>query len=251
MTFTVKPGEVIYRGTTDGIEFEFTVFVPNNDSCECWIITLKSLEGTQNCILSVGEDLAFLNMAHKPKAAATSGDLTLKPEGGACVAFSDHSFEGQQIYAFFGLKNGNTTTEEYNETDSAGQPLTYTKVDISKEITLSAEKTTFFAVSGAAFDEEQCRILLKKYQDVNSVKTEKEAVEFRNNVPGHSQTPPFISMPRHFWLRQDANAEVMTMHWICYNAFCPPMKTAAMPDAPWNPIVSETFTSELPTPATG
>ena len=59
MKFTARMGASLYEGEIGGIRFSVELFVPNNDTCECWIIKLTG--DRKKYRLSVSEELAFMN----------------------------------------------------------------------------------------------------------------------------------------------------------------------------------------------
>lgn len=177
MIYTVIPGAVNYRGTVGNIIFDVTVFVPEQDSCECWIVRISSKEPNRKYKLSVGEDLAFLHMYQSPKTAGTREELQEEVSDGSIVAFSEMALDNQTVYACFGMAEGHVSTEEYQEKDDKGEVFTYRKIDISREIELGTEDRIFYVVSGAGFDKEICDNMLKKYTDGVHVEEEKDKVE--------------------------------------------------------------------------
>lgn len=177
MAYTVKPGEVIYQGTIEDIEFKVSIFVPTEDSCESWIVNLRYAKGEKKFLFSVGEDIAFLNMYQEPKTAGTGGGVTFCKTDGEVLAVSENSVEGKRVYAVFGMAEGEVSTEEYKETESNGEVLTYTKVDISREIVLGNDADTFYVMAGAGFDEAICKNMRLKYADGSNVLKEKQKME--------------------------------------------------------------------------
>lgn len=173
MTFTVRPGEVVYKGSIGEIEFQFELFVPNDDSCECWIIRLKNAGGKKKYNLVVGEDLAFLNMYSEPKTAATARDVKVEVSEGELIASAKNALQSQTVYAVFGMERGDISVETYSEEEANGETFTYNKVDIAREVLLEEKETTVYVVSGADFDEQVCRQMRSKYTNEKEVLAEK------------------------------------------------------------------------------
>ena len=182
LIYTVKAGEVIYQGTIENIVFKVSIFVPVEDSCEIWSIDLRSKDGQKHYILTVGEDIAFMNMHLKPKSAGARSDVTCYQMDEEFLAVSENSIEGKSVYAVFSMEKGKVSTEDYKETEANGDDIVYTKVDISREIALDENVKTYYVVSGAAYEEVECKRLRRKYKNADNVRLEKQRVEEKWNA---------------------------------------------------------------------
>lgn len=173
MTCTVRPGQVIYRGSMDGFGFEVTVFVPNEDPCECWSIRLKKEGGEKKYVLTAGEDIAFMNMYNEPK---TAGDAEVELAKGLLMAASEKCVNGKTTYTFFSMKGAAASVENYEEEDKSGEVLAYTKAELKKEVALSGQECVFHVAAGADYEKETCAKLALKYTDPVQVSAEQEAL---------------------------------------------------------------------------
>ncbi|MBE6549861.1 MAG: hypothetical protein E7670_05480 [Ruminococcaceae bacterium] len=173
MKFTVKTGSSLYEGEIGGIKFSVELFVPNNDTCECWIIKLTG--DNKKYRLSVSEDLAFMN--HNIGEKASDGDMNMTAHNGYIIANSEKAMPNQTIYAVFGMEGSFPTTEKYSEFGINNKIYDYTTVTLSKEVALGNEEQIFLVVSGAGADKEETEALYQKYMSLENVCMEKEAVE--------------------------------------------------------------------------
>lgn len=177
MVYTVYPGSVNYQGTVGDLWFDVTIFVPENDNCESWIVRLSSKFGGKRFQLSVGEDLAFLHMYQSPKTAETKEEISLEMAEGSVIAVSQKTLDDRNVYACFGMEKGLVSTAVYDEKDDNGEVLTYRKIDISREVEIGEEVRNFYVVSGADFDKETCADMIRTYTNEAHVLKAKEKVD--------------------------------------------------------------------------
>ena len=164
MKFIVKPGSVRYEGTNGSVEFRITLFVPDKDSCECWIIELNNKENGGSYELSVSEDIALLNMVLKTNDAYPDGAAKIINGGGWIMAVSENNRQFQTVCAGFGMKDGAAEFSKYTEESGDGKDFVYTRVILKKDIILPEnEPVNEFVVSAAAGERSECKRLLDKY----------------------------------------------------------------------------------------
>lgn len=172
MKFTVKPGFTVYEGNIGDICFSVEIFVPNEDTCECWIIKLMGKNNDYR--LSVSEELSFMNA--KAGTRAPDGDMKITQNEGHICAVSENAIPEKRVYAIFGMKDSETAVSPYKDIISEKKSFDYTTVTLSKNITLNSSEQTFFVVSGASFEKNDIDALYSKYTQPENVWQEHDAV---------------------------------------------------------------------------
>lgn len=142
MTYTVKPGAVVYSGSVGDIYFDIEIFVPNTDSCECWILKLKN-NTEQAFKLTVSEDISMLNMPFENKTVITDQNIKLKTVDGKIFAKSENNLHFKEIWAVFALKDGIGDIKKYTEDSGDGRQLTYARAKLSKDILLNKKEMIY------------------------------------------------------------------------------------------------------------
>lgn len=217
LQFVAKPGISAYEGSIGKISFSIELFVPNEDSCECWTISLKG--DNRQYRLEVSEDLALIDNRSMEVNGFTLYDADIKTSvlDGRIIAISEHEALEQNLYAVFGMDNGNADVSQYKETDAAGKEYCYTKATVWKQVLLTDCAKNISVVSGAGFDEEEVDSLYKKYMQLSNVQRERENVceKWKDIIARNSCELPDKNM-QHFlniWLK---NQVYLTMR---YNRF--------------------------------
>ena len=172
MRFTARPGASLYEGEIGAVKFSVELFVPNEDTCECWILKLKG-DG-KKYRLSVSEDLSFMNLTYGEMAP--DGDMSITFRNGYAIAKSDKAMPDQTVYAVFGMEGSCLTTEKYSELGTNEAIYEYTTATLSKQVLLGDEEQTFLVVSGASDSEKETERLYQKYTLLENVCCEKDAV---------------------------------------------------------------------------
>lgn len=167
MTYTVRPGEVVYRGSMEKIAFEIGIFVPNEDPCECWRIHLKRNSGAGKYLLTAGEDIAFLNLYHAPK---TAGDTETEIFDGQLLAASKTCMDGKTTYTVFAMEGAAASAKRYAEQAADGEVFEYTRAELIKEVILGEKESVFYVTAGADYDADKCREMAWKYADPGRVR---------------------------------------------------------------------------------
>ncbi|MBQ8323020.1 MAG: hypothetical protein IJX91_03550 [Clostridia bacterium] len=175
MRYTVRPGSVEYAGSVGGVCFSMTVFVPETDACECWILRLKSAT-EREMELSVSEDISLGN---------TTDSVNFTPEieyadGGIYVSSKFEKYKKQrELICAFSLLGSVAKTQEYVENYTETYRLKYEKTTLTKKITLSETErveTVVCAVSHKS-QRKEAQGVVEKYSALENVLKEKDLVD--------------------------------------------------------------------------
>lgn len=170
LKFTVKPGEVTYHGSMNGIDFSINIFVPNEKSCEFWII---SLDGESEYELKVGIDIALsyqipwghINQPHCERIV----------ENGTYYAFCQEFLSKKSVSAFFGMQGGEVN---YTDTTEAGRDNVvrpHTEVYITKKVSLGKQNKSY-VIFGASDTFQEAKELNTYFADTKNIDDEKQKV---------------------------------------------------------------------------
>ncbi len=150
-TYTAGCGYARFYGTVEGAAFTVTFFVPQQDSCECWLIQSKGAPG-QSFHLTVGQEYTL--------SAPGSEDITLT--SGAVFAKTEVSLEAlrQEAIGVFAMQDAVAHASLYQEQNGKYH---FAHVTLEKDILTGQDELVLSgAVLGA--DRRPLSSLLEKYK---------------------------------------------------------------------------------------
>jgi len=177
LSFTVKPGFSIYEGNIGKIYFSVEIFVPNEDSCECWTVKLKGERKKYRIDVSV--DFSFMNKHFGLQSPDENPGIIFGD--GYLIAAGEQAMPDKTVYAVFGMDGSCPFASRYREYCTKDKEFTYTKATLSKQFILDEKEQVFQVVCGAGFDKEEIIGLFQKYSSSAYVWREKAAVKLKWN----------------------------------------------------------------------
>ena len=229
LCFTVKPGEVTYSGALDGVEFSVNLFVPNEKTCEFWIIELKSVSG-KDYELKVGLDVALAYQV--PFGEQLHPDCKIFVENGAYYGACDKFLEGKSLAAVFSMPGGEVSYTNVTEKGRDGEIKPYSEVYISKNVSLVKPSKTY-ALFGAADTLGETKELIADFSDEKEIEEQKRQLFNTREIPSSlslylpTQTAKWNmvsicisvrSVRKAFWIKTCPSPSNMTMNLIVSKA---------------------------------
>ncbi|MBR6509469.1 MAG: hypothetical protein IKT38_02550 [Clostridia bacterium] len=172
MQFTVKAGEVIYSGVMDGVDFSVNLFVPNEKSCEFWVIELKN-GNSKEYELKVGQDIALAYQ--EPWNIPLHPECEISIEDGAFFATCKKFLEGKSLAAFFSMQGGKVGHTNVTEEGRDGEIKPHIEVDVSKKVSLESTNKSY-VIFGAADTLEDAKKLNDYFSNARNIDAEKKGV---------------------------------------------------------------------------
>lgn len=172
LQFTLKPGEVIYKGVMDGVEFSVNIFVPNEKTCEFWVIDLVGKNGN-DYELKVGQDIAPAYQEPFKSLIFPKCEKTI--EKGAYFAACGKFLKGNSFATVFSMQGGEVTCTDVTEEGRNGKEYPHSEVFITKRVSLK-EPNRSYVVFGAADSLKEAKELNDHFADFGNIDAEKQAV---------------------------------------------------------------------------
>lgn len=172
MQFTVKAGEVTYSGVMDGVEFSVNIFVPNEKSCEFWVINLKN-GNAKDYELKVGQDIALAYQ--KPWCLPMHPECKIEIKDGSYFAACDEFLQGKSLAAVFSMQGGKVSYTDVTEEGRDGEMKPHSEVYISKKVSLENENKSY-VIFGVADTLEDVKALDSYFADTEKIDDEKAKV---------------------------------------------------------------------------
>ncbi len=142
--YTVEAGRVRYEGVIEGTKVTLEIFVPLEDPCECWRITLTA-DRAKEFDLTVGEDFA-LPKREAGRVESFCGRITAETEADL------YEEVYRKLYASFALAEGVPSVEYYDEQDGK---FRFARALLAKPVTATPEGAVELVTSGAVFLEDR------------------------------------------------------------------------------------------------
>lgn len=171
LTFTVKPGSARYSGSAGGVDFVLELFVPREDTCECWVLKLKSEINPGMYQLTVCEDVAMTNMNDLVHAADRK-TWEVGSNDGCILAKTENDVQFGTVFAMFSMPGGTVTAQEYEDNFSNSTIIGCLKLSISKQVYLVSDEIEIPVVAGVGTSKLECLHLAEKYASLDAVREE-------------------------------------------------------------------------------
>ena len=170
LQFTVKPGEVTYSGNIDSVEFSVNIFVPNEKTCEFWIIELKN-GNNKDYELKVGQDIALAYQEPFKNVIFPKCEITV--ENGAYFAVCEKFLKGNSFSAVFSMQGGEVSYTDVTEEGRNGKEYPHSEVFIKKKVSLESTHKSY-VLFGAADTLTEVKKLKDCFTDTKNIDIEKQ-----------------------------------------------------------------------------
>ena len=172
LQFTVKPGEVIYSGRMDGVDFSINIFVPDEKTCEFWIVELKN-GNNKDYEIKVGQDIALAYQEPFKDLIFPKCEITV--ETGAYFAACKKFLGDNNFAAVFSLQGGEVSCTDMAEEGRNGKTNPHSEVFITKKVSLENPLKSY-VLFGAADTLEAAKKLNDCFSDGKKIDAEKQKV---------------------------------------------------------------------------
>ena len=169
LQFTVKPGEVTYSGNIDSVEFSVNIFVPNEKTCEFWIIELKN-GNNKDYELKVGQDIALAYQEPFKNVIFPKCEITV--ENGAYFAVCEKFLKRNSFSAVFSMQGGEVSYTDVTEEGRNGKEYPHSEVFIKKKVSLESTHKSY-VLFGAADTLTEVKKLKDCFTDTKNIDIEK------------------------------------------------------------------------------
>lgn len=167
-----RPGSTTLTAEQCGIEVSMRVFVPEDDACECWIVTCRNRRDTEATLMITCEQTwTFskfgIHTAEEgiPYLSTPGKDLTVNLQKNALVAHTDNNELPLQLHGIFMSPQAEMAAVR-DDIDSRpdGQIFTFKIVSLNVDCSLkSGESKRVDVIAGADEDAERCNTMIQKY----------------------------------------------------------------------------------------